>query len=411
MGSWLRFSLFKNLELKLISFVLALATVLIVHFTFRSLYPMSVQAKVEIKNLAENLVVANREEIPETVNLGLQVPVQLADTIRNRSFTALLNLSGFDLPGTYSVPYEFPDLTPGVVVTSRPRPARVRLERVASRVVEVRPLELGSLPGSLVLGKTSLEPELVKVSGPESVVERLRQAVVEVKLAELYSSQELRLPVMMELDDGQRYPPSRLSLTVVPAEVTYRVEVRNQEDLLVLNVTPELRGEVPAGYRVEKVTIEPREVLVPVRLLRGKEVYELKTEPVDLAERRESFEAKVRINYPFPAEEGLPRYARVSVTIRQLVTGELTAVKVQPELVGADPERFSYELITREVEVYLPPGMKQVDRSELRVVVDVSGLAEGEHRLPPEPLVGSEQVAWEVRPRLVRVRISKKEGD
>jgi YbbR domain-containing protein len=117
-----------------------------------------------------------------SVDVTLQGPRSVIQTVDAASLSAEINLEDVDGPGEYTrkVRVDAPD---GIrTVTTEPASITVVLDTVVSRTFTVEPLPPAEIPRSLTVTNISAEPQEVVVTGVQSNVERVAHVLAPVNI-------------------------------------------------------------------------------------------------------------------------------------------------------------------------------------------------------------------------------------
>lgn len=254
----------------------------------------TVRIRLEASNLPGGLVVTN--QITDHVEVQVSGPGIILSSIDARRLRATLDLSGVR-PGvaTYTVGRELLHL-PRKVEVLRVTPSQVsfNVDRVARRSVPVRLDQKGELHPGLKLLETELNPAKVDVTGPSSVLERLRSIDTEpLELGSLRAGKLDRRLNLVAPDDMVRLVRAQvvlqLAIETVMAQREFRqVAVELTGDRQGWRVSPERVNLVVRGpeAELEKLAIDgavvvttdsadggkPKRVKPVVRLPEGFEV-------------------------------------------------------------------------------------------------------------------------------------------
>lgn len=178
---------------------------------------------------------------------------------------------------------------------------------------------------------------------------------------------------------GMRTPPGVRPLFVRPAEVVLTVD---QEEDLQLPVREHIQGNPPEGYEVESVRVVPDTVTVSGPRQRLETIEAIRTTPIDMEGRLQSFKLRVGLVSPSRAWTARIDPDRVEVEVNLVersATLKLEDVRVH-RLFGAtiwtntliDPTHANVTLVGRaELLETLAPR-------DIRVYVDMAGITPGE---------------------------------
>ena len=128
---------------------------------------------------------------PITVNITAKVTQGNYDRATAASFSPRLDLSQITSDGQQEVSFSAGYSTYGEIQSFEPKSMTVNVERYITRSrVPVVVRVTGEMPQGLWRSATSCDPNLVSVSGPASLVEQVRRAVVELPLEGLSADME-----------------------------------------------------------------------------------------------------------------------------------------------------------------------------------------------------------------------------
>ena len=162
--------LMDNWPVKVVCFVMALF--------FYVFYRVSILDRksfaVPLTVLAENgMVVAS--SCPSDVKVTVRSTPEAVSTLRETDFTAFLNLNFIAKPGEYTLPIELQLsdralLAEPLEIKTSPSELKIVVEEKTSAFVRVKPLTSGEVARGYEIKAIQVEPELVEVIGPASLV-------------------------------------------------------------------------------------------------------------------------------------------------------------------------------------------------------------------------------------------------
>jgi YbbR domain-containing protein len=173
-----------------------------------------------------------------------------------------------------------------------------------------------------------------------------------------------------------------------PATVHINVQIEPRPDIREVRVTPNILAEtLPDGFALTEITYEPQVILVsgsPERLVNAPGTFF--TDPIDLVGHTSSFEQDVTVQIP---DENLfvvgAQNIRVSVGITPLIASrQFDRIPIQ---VFGTGEGLAAALAPDEVTVLITGPqllVQELEPTNLRVMVDLTGLAEGSYQIPPD---------------------------
>jgi YbbR domain-containing protein len=136
---------------------------------------------IEVRNQPEGTTF-RPEVFEESVLLTIRAPQSSWQDLRADKFTAWVDLEGHS-DGEYEVDVRAECIDDNVrIVELRPARVPVRLRKEISRTVpvDVRVYGTAALGFEILAGQKEIEPEVVTVTGPESIVEEVSKATIDL---------------------------------------------------------------------------------------------------------------------------------------------------------------------------------------------------------------------------------------
>ncbi len=324
-------------------------------------------------------------DYPKQVELTLRAPRSVWEQLTNREteMRAILDLSGLSAgQHNLAIQVQIP-IRPVRIVSATPETATVTLEPLASRIL---PLDL-SLSGEPAIGyqagEARLTPQEVIISGPQSLVEQVVRLRVSVNIAGVRESIEQSLPVQA-LDSNNR---ALNGVGLNPDQALLQLPISQQGGYRDLAVKVVVRGQVASGYRLTNISVFPPVVTVYsadpalVNALPGA----LETQPLDLENAQEDLSTRLGLSLP----QGLSLVGEQSVLVQVGVApiqSSLTLSNQEIQVIGLTA-RQNIHIAPASVDVILSGPLPLLDKlspQDIRVLIDVSGLAVGTYQLEPK---------------------------
>ena len=169
-------SAFKNLLLFLLALALSVLVWVVAQVEQNPETPDVISAvPIEVRNVPPGLELSSINQT--TVNLNVNAPQNIWSRLDNRSFKAWVDLSGLDA-GTFDISVSVTPLEKWTrVLRTTPMYVSVKLERMKQKVVPVVVSVLDDAPVGYSLGAAVVTPTQVLVSGRQSVVDQVTEAV------------------------------------------------------------------------------------------------------------------------------------------------------------------------------------------------------------------------------------------
>jgi YbbR domain-containing protein len=242
-----------------------------------------------------------------------------------------------------------------------------------SRLVQDVPVPLDvELAADRILGEPPPPTVLVRMRGPEDLLSRSDFLRVEMRV-DLREAAPGPVSVQLDPRDLTGLPRGVEVGFILPDRLTFVVDRRGRR---TVPVVASFRGKPPAGYAFygARAIPETQEVDGPAGDVAALE--RLRTDPIQLEGRTAPFTVRVRPVPDNPAIRLLdPRPVEVRVEVDQAPVRKVVDVPVV--LVGQTSEASVVPAMV-QVTLAVPPHLaRELGSSELRAVVDVTGLAPG----------------------------------
>ncbi len=136
--------------------------------------------------------------------------------------------------------------------------ANVIIEDLASSQFSIQVETIGNLSDGYAVGTTSVQNNVVRVKGPESVVNSINEAVVKVNVSGMTSEIHTVVPILLLDTDGDEVDTSALEVSL--DQVSVSVEIWKVQEIPVYGVCT---GVPATGYGATgTVTVEPSTIFV-----------------------------------------------------------------------------------------------------------------------------------------------------
>lgn len=290
------------------------------------------------------------------------------------SFEAWVDLSSVPVgTGPVTVPIQVRAIDERLtVVGSTPDVVIVELDRIITREVPVD-VEYAPAPAGLQVGRTTVEPKLVDVSGPASAVERVASARASVIIQPSGISVDQDVPLFPVDAAGNAVSPVNLEPSSARIKIPVFQDLRSKS----LTVSPVITGTPAPGFEIESVTVEPSVVTVEGDAEQLAELARVDTAPVSTNGASADFTVEAELAVPVGVMPVDAATVTVTVTLRP-VTATRT-FEVGLSLLGPRPE-FDYRLSTDRVLLTLGGSNAALDRLSGATLVgelDVADLVVG----------------------------------
>ncbi|KKK36273.1 hypothetical protein WQ57_20160 [Mesobacillus campisalis] len=377
---------------------------------------------------SENFVVSG---IPETVDVTIQGPrniVQQAKALRN--FEVYVDLTNEEM-GEHQVEIQIREISERLKVTIDPMYATVSIQEKVTKEFNVEAeynsaiVENGYLAGAPVV-----KPGKVQITGAKDVVEKVSYVKATVNVDGQIRDDVTREAAVLVLDKEM----NKLNVQVEPQLVQVTIPVRSSSKKVPLEIVQ--KGTLPEDVSIESITsdVEEATILAPPDVL--ERVDQVRVE-VDVSSIEEDTELTLPVIISNGVIQVAPETAKVTIKVKrqeeesqeaggqevgsqeaenqEAETQEDITVSNIPISVSGQNEEYEVTILDPDNGVGSLTVSGQNDRitsieeSDFQLLIDVSGLAEGEHSVDIE-VSGPEDVEWRLAKEKASVSITKRDA-
>lgn len=364
------------------------------------------------------IVVDGLEDQIENVSITVNVPQLQYESATAANYNTRIDLSRVNSVGLQDLRIQSSgSSTWGTVTSVVPDHVTVEVEEYVTRYrIPVSVSMTDSMPEGWWISTPSVDPPMIAVSGPRSIVEGIARATVNLSasdipkqegnviLAEPFSLYD-RQGNMVESDLIQVTSESVLLDSMIVETNVYPVKALSVSDLGVI------QGKPADGYEIKRVMMEPDTVLCASR---GDQLEVLNTIFADhqiiVDGLSGSIESRVKLRKPSEIVYCSTDSVTVIVEIEPVITSKtFTGVKISTI---NEPEGSQSILISRSANVTLTgeaPFLNSLKPTDISLVADLKGLSAGMVvELPLNCLISAEtDTVWKAQcnPDKIQVRI------
>lgn len=250
----------RNTGLKILSLLVAfLVWVVILNVddpvitkTFRDIQVTTINENVlEEKDKVYEVVSGN------TVDVQVKAKRSVMETLDNSDFQAIADLSKLSV--VYAVPIDVsvPRYGDRVEIVKENYTMQVSLENLADKQLKINVVTSGTVAEGYYIKEKTTSPNIIKVSGAESLIDKVNEVVVEVNVNnERESFKKTAIPKVYDkngtlMDSG--------NITLSYDEVDVSVDLLKTK---TVNLFIDLKGTPYYGYRYKNFEYEPKQVVI-----------------------------------------------------------------------------------------------------------------------------------------------------
>ena len=313
-----------------------------------------------------------------TVTLQLSSTRTNLNQLNENNINVIVNVNSVVTPGTHELLYSvsYPGNIPAGSITrrnSKPDMITLKVENRITKPVPVVPVYSGSVPEGMLADKENalLDYTTIEVSGPESVVEQITQAVIAVDLQD--QTETIAQEYVYTLCNDAGEPVNSQWVTTNAEVVNLTLQIKRVKEI-ELKVTVVAGGG--ASEQTTAVDIQPSIIRISGSdaLLENLDVLDLGT--INLGE----LTGDTVMNLPIILPDGITNEtgiteATVEVKFPNLRTTSLVVDNIQMVNV---PEGMEAELVTQQLEVKLRGPASLIENIQQDNVIITVDLATGQ---------------------------------
>ncbi|GEM_PF-6644856 len=246
---------------------------------------------IETYNVPPGLAVVSME--PDTTGVLVKGKHSAVSNITRNDITASVNLRNVT-PGehTYFIDFTFPrDIQ---LVDRNPEQVSVVVEEVTSKDFGIDLQVVGEPHPLYQVDSIAFEPPTVTVTGAKSLVNRVERVVGLIDIQGRSSMIEEQVVVRAVDAKGSTVP----GVMVSPERVLTTVNIVQKPPIREFPVTVRLEGELPEGYVIRDVEVDPHSVRLQGDEKDLKNVSSVDTKAIDISNATETIEIETEMIIP-----------------------------------------------------------------------------------------------------------------
>lgn len=349
---------------------------------------------VEVMLIGEDTLQATRGYVvtnvsAETVSVKISGTRGNIGTLSASDVKAVIDVSLISSTGTLTQYYTltYPDnVNEDAVslVSSNPQTISFDVTKMSSKSVPVEAKFVGSTAENYIAGEVEFEPKTIKVSGPESMLEKIDHIYAEMGGDDLTMTRTAEIPIVLIDKDGNTMESEGLEFDVPTVTVTIPISMMKEVPLYVQCV-------YGAGATEENtvISIEPNKIMISgdTEIVSGINRIDLAT--IDLT----AFSLTHQDTYLIPLPNGVENVTGVAqADVKIEITGVDTKVFTVTNISTRNlPSGYTLEEITTqslEVRIRAPQDvLDQLQPSNLSAVADLSDITQSGDMFVPVRIV------------------------
>jgi YbbR domain-containing protein len=374
-----------NPGLKLLSFILAVVLWLVV---------ANIEDPVSSKQFKDVEVTITNESSLDSINKVYEVKSgatatftvkgrrSVLDRLTYKDFNVIADLS--HMSEVYSIPVE---VTPknsdlDIEVSKNMNTMVVALEDEVTSSFAVNVNTTGEPMDGYALGEKEVHPNLVDVSGPQSLIRKIKDVRINIDVDRAKDDVTEQCELHYYNGDDEELDAARIVCSYDSVDAT--VQVLPTKTVKVVVTT---KGSLASGYSIESLNYEPQEITIAGEVETLSEISEIQIPDVDITGLDEDKEYSFKVADYVSGDVVLTdpeQKIMVTVKVGQIKSRTITLNKDQIDLAGGNA-KYDYELADSTAVKVVLTGFEDVigavTATDLKPMVSVEDLSAGTYML------------------------------
>jgi YbbR domain-containing protein len=359
---------------------------------------------IELLNTPSNLILTQVALTQTTVSL--RAPRSIWETLSLANLRITADLTGLSA-GTHEVPLHGVVDIPATQITSlQPASLSLTLEERASRERPVRVEAQGEPAPGYEPGEIALSALVATVSGPASAVDRVSEILAVLTLDG--SKRDINTELALVPVDTAGKPVTGVALN--PLTVQIILPITQKIGYRDVAVSPVITGQVASGYRITNITVSP--LIITVSSADPLKVSELlgfvNTEPLDISGASDDIIQQLALALPPGVSLVGNQSVLVQVNIAAIESGLTVPRQLELQGLGVGLAAMPAPATVDVILTGPLPLLDQLQPTDVRVMLDLTGLTVGTYQISPEVILLSSKLRAEsVLPSVIEVVITE----
>lgn len=317
----------------------------------------------------------------DTVDIIVKGRRSIVGTLGREDFTAIADLSTMSITNTVTISVEAKSnsVKDEISITCVDNTMKLNLEDKVTQQFPVKVVTSGTTKTGYAVSSTASTPNIVKVEGPKSAVEKITEIRANVDVTSRNESFETQAELKIYDAYGEEIKNDKLQIDVSEAKVTVEIYATKE-----IPVTVTLRGTPDDAYGVENVLYQPQtvELVGPEDALAKIETLEI--DDISVSGMTEDYQTDVDIRDYLPdgvSVVGIPPEITVNISITKLEDKKLMVTEENFKL-DKQSSDYTYKITLNDFSIIASGFSDVIEKLKLEDVaptIDCSSLPVGNH--------------------------------
>ena len=366
--------IFGNWKIKLVAFAVALG--LWFYATANQSTFTNFPGKIPVKT--ENLIGGTVAILDnEFVEIKISADTASLPQIKEDNFSATVDLNGLN-EGTYNREINVSSKNSAVrVVAVNPNKTTVRIEKKVTKTVPIRARFDGSVAEEFVVSDSNPDPPEAQVSGPESAINTISEAVAPIKLSGETENFEKTAQLFVYTASGREIK----NVEINPQNILIKITVSRAGQTKTVGIKVKLQGSVADGCWISSIKTNPEVVTLNGTRAGVASTNFLETEPVDISGVNSNKTVNARLVVPAGLSIG-DKTSSIQVTIEVKKFETIKDVYITPKFLNLAGDLYLKNYNPKQVKLTIggtQDAINSLGQDAIAVNLDLSGLGDGNH--------------------------------
>ena len=382
-----------NLSLKILALILSILLWFYIYFVYGAKINKTASIQVQLINVPQDLSVNLSSNYIDVV---FAAPVRIIEQVE-KNIRIVMDLSGIG-PGTFTRKINVEAPKEAEIISINPDEIEITIERIITKEFSIRGVINGSVANGNIIGKPEIIPQVVTVQGVDSIVNSVKEAIVEINVdgatSDIYGSSEIKLINKSNERIEDLIMSSRIA--------SFHVPVISSDLTKFVPVIPKFKGYPKLAIKEVKIT--PQIVKITGKGEIISKISSIETEPINI----DGLSENISINNNLILPEGLkvePISVKVEITVEAEITVAFDNVLVKT-INLKDGLKASLDVETVKIVITGRSSIVENVKS-LEAQLDLNGLDTGEYILSVKIKNIPDSLYVRIYPEKINVKITK----
>jgi YbbR domain-containing protein len=307
------------------------------------------------------------------VNIRIRGSERNVRSLNASQITATADLSGVKSPGVYTADVVLQGLPNSVILQeTQPSQLKINIDGIRQKRRKVN-VNISGKPGNNLSVISASTPDKVRISGASQAIAKVKKCIATANVQDITDDTDVYLPVKAVDKKGKVVQ----NVECTPSMVKVHVKVGSTKRIKVK--VPKTTGSVGSGYKVSKIEVTPKTVLVGGKTDVLESLRSIRPETVELNGIKNDMTVLKKLQLPNGVVSlSGNKNVTVSVKVEALSKKQLMVDDIEQRNVPDDLSVDKIENASVSVKVEgTSREMSNIDNKDIKAWIDFSNAAEG----------------------------------